>query len=140
MKKLKFFLLPLLLLTFLAGCGNNAEKEEVSEVVKSYIDYTTKGEWEKAIVASTGEQLSVLMLLSDQLELTQYDGTVRLANIVSVTADEEQAKAIVHVVRDLKVQDYGTLTDDRQIAYSLYNVDGEWKVYKVEVVLDYNQE
>lgn len=130
------FTLALLMLT-LAGCGGSGQVSTVEQVATTYTTDLMKGNWEAVAQGSTGEQLAILVLLADQLANTAFTSDVRLVEAVDTKVDDITAETIVHVVRDMKVEGYGSITDDRQILYRLYHVDGTWKVYEMRVLLDY---
>jgi|GEM_PF-3851317 hypothetical protein len=127
-------MLALLAAAVLSGCSSG-EKEAVKAAARAYAENSMSGNWEEVMKASTGEQLSVLNMLVETLDAASFKSVVRLVEVLDTRVDGNYAEATVHIVRDVKVEDYGTMTDDRQVRYHFYKVNGEWKVYRVEVVL-----
>lgn len=134
MKKVLFFMFFILLFV-LTGCFGGGDTSSVKEAAIRYAENSMKGNWQEVIRSSTGEQLSVMTTLSERLENSKFTGEVRSVKVVDSSVNGKTATAVVRIVRDMHVKDYGTITDDRQVLYQFYNVDGVWKVYSVNVVL-----
>lgn len=130
-----FIVLALTLPLVLIACSKEIPRD-IEDFAKTYTENLMKGEWNQVANQSTGEQLSVFLLLKDQLEQTSFTADVRLVEVLDVSGDEAKATALVHVVRDMDVEGYGRLTDNRQLLLSLYNMNNEWKVYRVDVVFE----
>lgn len=135
MKKAILLGFVIILMLSVAGCSND-EKQIVEDAALSYTQNAMAGNWQEVMKGSTGEQLGILLLLSDQLKETKFKADIRLSEVIESNLDGKEASVIVHVVRDVTVADYGTIADDRQILLHLYNLNGEWKVYRMDVILE----
>ena len=47
-----------------------------------------------------------------------------------------RAEAIVHLVKTTDILDYGTVIDEKTLLYKLKKIDGEWKVYQFNIIID----
>ncbi|MFE8700974.1 hypothetical protein ACFYKX_10130 [Cytobacillus sp. FJAT-54145] len=118
----------------LSGCSE--DKSGVEKTALRYTEAIMTGDWETAAGESAGEQLGVMLLLSEQLAQTKFTADLRLNEVIETEVDGKKAHAIVHVVRDMSIQEFGSVTDDRQLMLDLYEVDGKWKVYRVDVLFE----
>ncbi|MBL4952139.1 hypothetical protein JK635_07930 [Neobacillus sp. YIM B02564] len=135
--KLSVIVVFTLAISLVLSACDTKEDPNLKPFAKEYTENLMKGNWSRVAKDSTGEQLSVFLLLSDQLSQTEFTSDVRLVKVLKTTMiDDTTATALVHVVRDMEVEKYGRITDDRQILLSLQKVDKDWKVYRTDVVFE----
>lgn len=132
-KRSALLLTVLFIFILLTGCSSGKE-EEVEDVAVSFTTNILEGNWEEATKLATGEQLSALILMSDQLSQTQFESEVRTVEVDQTIVEKDKALVTIHTVRDMTVEGMGTFSDDRTYDISLTETDEGWKVYDMRLV------
>ena len=140
--KLKVILVVLLIGVFLSGCqwipfvgGDRAEDgTQLESFAVDYMTNVTEHRWDQVIQDSTGDQLSVFLQLMPVLERNRGDNSIRRIEIVDETVHDKLAYVTVHRVVEMNVDGYGSALDDKQVLLSIRQVDGEWKVFRMDTL------
>lgn len=126
----------------LSGCsfpGSGGKgAAELEQAAVSYATNIANSEWDDVIKASSGDQLAVYMQLVPVLEAMKQTTEVRRVEVVdtSIGSNKNLAFVTVHVVKTVSIPDYGSVLDDKQVLLSMKQLDGQWKVFKMDVVND----
>jgi len=137
-KSQKLFLLLAIVIMFSALTGCSGNKKEVEEFIEQYVEDVVNGKWDQVLQKSTGDQLSIYTQLVPSFEQIGVNGKINLLKVKELEMNKKgtRAEAIVHLVKTTDILDYGTVIDEKTLLYKLKKIDGEWKVYQFNIIID----
>lgn len=143
MKKFKNFVLVSVILVIaliFTGCSFFSRKpKEDPAIEQTAIEYVTnisKGSWDNVLAKSTGDQLAIYMQLVPILQEAKQTSDLKIIEVVDKEVFNKLAFVTVHFVRTVNLPDYGSVMDDKQVLLYMKKIDGEWKVFRLDVVND----
>lgn len=132
-KKTISLLLIILLSMSLMGCRKG---NEYVEQAKNYVSNVANGKWEQVLEMSTGDQLAIYMQMVPTLRNIKQTSSLKRLDVVESFSRKNTAFVTIHYVRSVEIPGYGSMMDDKQVMVSMRKVDGQWKVFKLDIVLD----
>lgn len=133
----------LVLAVVVTGCsrsvtGQNQAKDGIDQAAISYVTDIANSKWDEVLKKSTGDQLAIYMQLVPLLKNVKQTSELKLAEVIdkAVSDNGKLAFVTVHYVRTVNLPDYGSVMDDKQVLLSMRQIDGEWKVFRMDVVND----
>lgn len=127
----------ILVLAALTGCKGKGDGDASGPkaAAVAYATAIANHQWDDVIKKSTGDQLSAYLQLVPTFKLVDQQSQLKKVEVI----DEDVLKnntafVTVRMVRNLTIPDYGSTLDDRQLLLSMKKLDGEWKVFRMDVV------
>jgi len=141
MKNFKRFMFLCIIVTavILSGCSSKVSSDtSIDKAAISYVTNIANNKWDEVLKTSTGDQLAVYTQLVPILKNTKQTSELKVADVVdkAISDNGKLAFVTVHYVRTVNLPDYGSVMDDKQVLLSMKKLDGEWKVFRMDVVTD----
>lgn len=141
-KKILILSALMVLVMVIAGCSwsffGGSETTDIDEAAIAYVTDIANNKWDAVLKRSTGDQLAIYTQLVPILEKSKQTSELKIAEVVdkAVSDNKNLAFVTVHYVRTVNLPNYGSVMDDKQVLLSMKKIDGEWKVFRMDVVTD----